>query len=164
MRVLGIDPGSSRTGFGVLDACPGRGAGEAVLVDAGVIRAGRGAMAARLARILEGLERVLAEHHPAEVAMEEVFHAKNARSALVLGQARGVALAAAGRAGLTVYEYAPSRVKLTVTGHGAAAKEQVRRVLALCLGAAPEELDASDAVGIALCHLRWRGGGKAGLR
>jgi crossover junction endodeoxyribonuclease RuvC len=154
VRVLGIDPGSTRTGFGVLDEDGGR---EPSLVGAGVIQAGRGSMPARLARILDGLERVLREFRPAEVAMEEVFHARNARSALVLGQARGVALAVAGRAGLPVHEYAPSRIKQTVAGHGAADKESVRRVLELCLGEAPAAPDASDAVAIALCHLRWRG-------
>jgi crossover junction endodeoxyribonuclease RuvC len=156
---LGIDPGSSRTGFGVLSA-EDDGRGPPRLVAAGVISVGRGAAAVRLARVLAGLERVLGEHRPDEVALEKVFHALNAKSALVLGQARGVALAAAGRAGLEVHEYAPSRIKLTVTGHGGAGKAQVRRVLELVLGEVPESLDASDAVAIALCHLRWRGPGR----
>jgi len=105
--------------------------------------------------IFEALERLLASHRPDAVAIEEVFTAKNARSALVLGHARGVALLAAARTGVAVHEYPARRVKQTITGSGAAEKDQVRRVLQLQLGEVPAELDASDALAVALCHLRF---------
>ena len=91
------------------------------------------------------------------LALEEVFHAKNAKSALVLGQARGVVLLAAGLAGVEVCEYAPRRIKQTVAGSGGADKRQVQRMLEAWLGRAPQQLDASDAVAVALCHLHWAG-------
>ena len=85
-----------------------------------------------------------------------MFHARNTKSALVLGQARGVTLLAAGLAGIRVHEYPARKIKQTVTGYGGADKQQVRKMLRAMLGEAPESLDASDALAVALCHLRWR--------
>lgn len=150
MRVLGVDPGSSCTGYGVLD-----GDREPRIVTSGVVRAGKGPLAERLARIHAGISEVLRDQRPEAVAVEEVFHARNARSALVLGHARGVVLLAAGQAGVPVHEYPARRVKQTITGNGNADKTQVRALLVRCLGSAPEQLDASDALAVALCHLRW---------
>ena len=151
MRVIGIDPGSSVTGYGVLDDA---GRDPRVIV-AGVIKTGRGALALRLWRILEEVERLLVDHQPEAMAVEEIFFARNAKSAMVLGHARGAALAAAGRAKIEVFEYAPRKVKQTVTGYGGAGKEQVRDILRATLGQIPDQLDASDALAVALCHLRW---------
>ena len=150
IRVLGIDPGSSCTGYGVLE----EDQGEPRVVASGVIRAPKGALAMRLAKIYSGLDEVLGVHQPDAVAVEEVFHARNAKSALVLGHARGVALLVAGLAGIEVHEYPTRKVKQTVTGHGGADKEQVRQVLGALLGEMPAQLDASDALAVALCHLR----------
>lgn len=153
MRVLGVDPGSSRTGFGVLEQLPGR----PQLLASGVIAGGRRSLPLRLALIFQGVQEVLGEFQPQVLALEKVFHAKNVNSALVLGQARGVVLLAAGLAGVEVCEYAPRRIKQTVAGNGAADKRQVQRMLEIWLGEAPRQLDASDAVAVALCHLHWAG-------
>lgn len=153
MRVLGIDPGSSCTGFGILD----ENQGKISVVAWGVIRCQKVPLPNRLTKIYLGLEEAIRDHRPGAVAVEEVFSASNAHSALVLGHARGVALLAAGQAGVAVFEYPSRTVRQTVTGNGAADKEQVRRVLKLILGQAPEQLDASDAIAVALCHLRWHG-------
>lgn len=151
MRVLGIDPGSTCTGYGVLED----GDGEPRIVASGVIRPPKGALSVRLNRIFAGLEEVISVHRPDAVAVEEVFHARNPKSALVLGHARGVALLAAGRADVPVHEYSTRKVKQTVTGHGNADKRQVRSILEALLGEVPAQLDASDALAVALCHLRW---------
>jgi len=127
---------------------------ETRVIASGVIRAPKGPLSERLARIFSGLDEVLRTHRPDAVAVEEVFQAKNTRSALVLGHARGVALLAAGLAGIGVHEYPTRKVKQTVTGHGNADKEQVRQILGATLGEVPTQLDASDALAVALCHLR----------
>ncbi len=154
MLVLGIDPGSQCTGYGLLDD-EGR---KPRLVASGVIRTKRGNLALRLGEIAKGVEVLLAEYQPDTVAVEEVFGGKNMRSVMVLGQARGAALAAVGKAGLPVSEYATRRIKKSVTGNGAASKQQVRLVLEALLGQMPEQLDATDAVAVAMCHLQWSGG------
>ncbi len=153
MRVLGIDPGSACTGYGVLED----GRGEPRVVASGVIRTPKGPLSLRLEKIFAKLEEVISAHRPDAVAVEEVFHARNPKSALVLGHARGVALLAAGRAGVCVHEYSTRKVKQTVTGHGKADKRQVRSILEAMLGELPAQLDASDALAVALCHLRWSG-------
>ena len=150
MRVLGIDPGSSCTGYGVLE----EDQSDPRVVASGVIRAPKGPLATRLARIFAGLDEILKNHRPDAVAVEEVFQAKNAKSALVLGHARGVALLVAGLAGIGVHEYPTRKVKQTVTGYGNADKEQVRQILGATLGELPAQLDESDALAVALCHLR----------
>ena len=149
MRILGIDPGSRATGFGVVEF-------EGSLlrhVASGVIRPPEGALAARLAHIFAELERVIAATRPDGSALEAVFASHNARSALVLGHARGAALLACGRAGLDVGEYAPAQVKTAVAGYGAAAKTQVQRMVQKLLGL-PESpaSDAADALAVAICH------------
>ncbi|NMB76587.1 MAG: crossover junction endodeoxyribonuclease RuvC [Myxococcales bacterium] len=151
MRVLGIDPGSACTGYGVLQSESGR----CRLIEAGVIRAPRGDLGRRLQCVYERLQTVIAEHRPEAAALEEVFAARNARSALVLGHARGVALLAARLADVPVFAYAARTVKKTVAGSGAADKRAVQRALRLQLQDVPEQLDASDAVALALCHLAW---------
>jgi crossover junction endodeoxyribonuclease RuvC len=150
--VLGIDPGSRRCGFGVV----ARRGTRLELVEAGVLAPGDLPVAARLAAIQDGLARVIARARPAEVSVEQVFSGASARSALVLGQARGVALAAAARAGLPVLEYAPSAVKLAFTGSGRASKDQMLRTARMLLGCEAALSDEADAIAIAVCHLARR--------
>jgi crossover junction endodeoxyribonuclease RuvC len=152
--VLGIDPGSRRCGYGVVS----RSGGRLELLESGVLEPGTLPMAQRLARILEGLAEVISRARPAEVSVEQVFAGASARSALVLGQARGVALAAAARAGLPVFEYAPAEVKAAFTGSGRATKEQMLRTARMLLGAAGGLADEADAIAVAVCHLARRAG------
>jgi len=154
VSVLGIDPGTRACGFGVVEASGRRLASPAY----GVIRLG-GELPVRLARLFEGLEEILSEHGPEVVAVEGVFTRRNPRSALVLGHARGVVLAAAGRAGLEVCEYAPATVKRTVAGSGRATKESVQTMVKRLVGISDQlAMDASDALAIAVCHLQHHGG------
>ena len=152
MIVLGIDPGSRRCGYGVV----ARSGARLELVESGVLAPGDLPMPARLAAILDGLAAVIARAGPAEVSVEQVFCGPSARSALVLGQARGVALAAAARAGLPVFEYAPSEVKLAFTGSGRASKEQMLRTARMLLGVTASLSDEADAIALAVCHLARR--------
>ena len=155
MRILGIDPGSGRTGYGCIDASGSR----CELVACGAIAAPSGCpFPDRLVRIFDGLAEVLAAHRPACVAVEQVFHGRNALSALKLGHVRGVALLAAARAGLPVAEYAAASVKQAVVGYGRAEKRQVQRMVALLLGLdePPSPHDAADALAVAVCHA-WAG-------
>ncbi|WP_242341282.1 crossover junction endodeoxyribonuclease RuvC [Anaeromyxobacter sp. SG66] len=155
MIALGIDPGSRRCGYGVV----AREGTRLVVLASGVLVPGADRpMAERLARILEGLAEVIRRSGPAEVSVEQVFCGVSARSALVLGQARGVALAAAAQAGLPVFEYAPSEVKLAFTGSGRASKDQMLRTARMLLGAAPDLSDEADALAVAVCHLARRAG------
>ena len=152
MRALGIDPGSSITGFGVVEYTA---AGYAH-IDSGVVRSDASQpLPERLATIHAAICRIIAEAQPDEVAVEEVFVARNARAALVLGQARGVVLLAAAQAGLPVTGYAPRQMKQTLVGYGNADKAQVgdmvRRLLAL--PGVPHPADVGDALAMALCHL-----------
>lgn len=167
ITVIGIDPGSQRTGWGVVREV----SGVLALVECGVVRTGAGRAAPvgggdsgfsrRLARIYHELGEVLARHRPDQAAMEQVFTAKNAASALKLGQARGAAVAACAAAGLDVSDYAPTLVKKSLVGTGRAEKEQVafmvRRLLNVRAEAAARwPLDASDALAVAICHLGMR--------
>lgn len=151
MRVLGIDPGSETTGWGVVEGT----ARKYHLVAFGAVRAGpRERFAARLLKISEGVEDLLMRFEPDVCSIEEAFFAVNAQTALKLGQVRGVVLLAAERARVEIAEYAPRLVKQTVVGYGAAEKHQVQemvRVL-LALKTAPTPLDASDALAVAICH------------
>jgi crossover junction endodeoxyribonuclease RuvC len=152
VRIVGIDPGSERTGYGCVDS-DGR---RHRLVTCGAITAAAGdAFPDRLARIHRELAAFLATTRPECVAVESVFHAVNARSALKLGHARGVALLAAVEAGCTVVEYTPAEVKRAVVGYGRADKRQVQQMIKLLLGLekAPSPYDASDALAVAICHL-----------
>jgi len=151
MRVLGIDPGSRRTGFGVIEVT-GR---EARAIAFGVLPGLGDSMPARLLSIGLGLDRVLDEHAPDAVSVEQAFHAKNPRSTLILGQVRGLVLWLAARRGLTVHEFAPRAVKLSVTGQGGAGKPQVAAMVQRLLALDTHPVaDAADALAIALCCAR----------
>lgn len=170
ITVIGIDPGSQRTGWGVVREV----SGVLSLVECGVVRTGstRGGQEAaaaaqesdfsrRLARIYHELAAILGRHRPDQAAMEQVFTAKNAASALKLGQARGAAVAACAAAGLHVADYAPTLVKKSLVGTGRAEKEQVAFMVRRLLNLRPEAaakwpLDASDALAVAICHLGMR--------
>ena len=152
MIVLGVDPGTAATGYGVVER-PASGPDR--LIECGVIRPpAREPLERRLAVIHEEITLLLTRHHPDAVAVETVFVSQNARSALVLGQARGVILLAAAQAGLTVAEYAPRQIKAAVVGAGGASKPQVGQMVArlLRLKSAPEPADAADGVAVALTH------------
>ena len=158
MRILGIDPGSLRLGYGVIE-CGGPGGSKVSYVECGVISgAAREARIARLAEIGRGLRDLMAEVRPDAVAMEEAFYGTNVQSTLALGEARGVAICVASERGLTVTGYPPATVKQTVVGHGRATKEQVGFLVRalLSLRRTPES-DAADALAIAICHARRQG-------
>ena len=163
LRILGLDPGSRVTGYGVIEEI---GRGKASLVSAGVVRTpDKEEFSLRLKIIFEGLREVIARHCPNEAAVEDVFAAKNVRSALKLGQARGVALLAAAQSGLPVFEYPPAVVKMSLVGAGRADKEQVRAMVARLLRCPRDlPLDASDALAAALAHLHTRKLGSRGMR
>ena len=153
MFVLGIDPGLTRTGYGVVAS---RG-GTIHAVAAGVIRTDpAAAIEERLAELHRDLTTVVADHQPDEVAIEQVFVNQNRRTAISVARASGVALLVAGTAGLAVTEYTPSAVKMALVGYGNADKQQVQRVVAMRLGltAAPRPADAADALAVGLCHLQ----------
>ncbi len=149
-RVLGIDPGSRKTGYGVIDVQ----GGKLYFVACGVVKTTpQYSFSHRLNEIFEGINEVVQLHDPVVAAVEDVFMANNPRSALKLGHARGAAVVAAMQSGLMVYDYSPRVVKQAVAGYGQAAKEQVQhmvRVL-LNLNAAPSP-DAADALAVAICH------------
>jgi crossover junction endodeoxyribonuclease RuvC len=152
MRVFGIDPGSERTGYGCVET-DGR---RHRLVTCGAIVASAGdSFPTRLARIHRELLARLAECRPELVVVENVFYAANARSALKLGHARGVAILAAVEAGCEVLEYTPAEVKRAVVGYGRADKRQVQQMIKLLLGLekAPTPHDAADALAVAICHV-----------
>lgn len=148
--VLGIDPGTAVTGYGVV-AFDGR---TATLVECGVIRTtAKDPLPQRLLEIHEGVEELIARHRPDTMAVESVFYAKNVRTTIVLGHARGVILLAAQKAALTIHEYPPAEIKKAITGTGAATKAQVQFMVArlLRLKTAPQPADAADGVAAALC-------------
>jgi crossover junction endodeoxyribonuclease RuvC len=162
VRIVGIDPGSERTGYGCVET-DGR---RHQLIACGAITAAAGdPFPIRLARIHRELASLFAKTRPDCVAVESVFHAVNARSALKLGHARGVALLAAVEAGCEIVEYTPAEVKRAVVGYGRAEKRQVQQMIKLLLGLArpPSSSDASDALAVAICHVH-SSGFKAGLR
>jgi len=152
VRIFGIDPGSERTGYGCVET-DGR---RHQLVACGAIAAPTGdTFPNRLARIHAELSTLLASYRPDCVAIENLFHATNVRSALKLGHARGVAMLAAVEAGCQVVEYTPAEIKRAVVGYGRAEKHQVAQMVKLLLGltAAPSSHDAADALAVAICHL-----------
>ena len=163
MRVFGIDPGSDRTGYGCIDS-DGR---RHQLVLCGAVRAGAGiTYAEQLSIIYRELTALLLLHRPECVAIENIFYAVNARSALRLGHARGVAMLAAIEAGVTVVEYTPAEIKRAVVGYGRAEKPQVGQMVKILLGldAIPKPHDAADALAVAICHLHNGGTKQAGLK
>ncbi len=152
MRILGIDPGSETTGWGVIEGNERR----YELVEYGAVRAPAGGeFAGRLLKISDGVEAVIERLRPDACAIEETFFATNVKTALKLGHARGVAMLAAARARLPISEYSPRLIKQTVVGYGAAEKHQVQEMvrLLLKLTSAPEPHDAADALAVAICHL-----------
>ena len=156
MRVFGIDCGTECTGYGVVevDETPRRPRLKAIAAG-GIVLAKKDPLPTRLARVYAELTALMALHEPAMVAIEDVFFSANAKSALKLGQVRGVALLAAANMGLPVAEYAPLSVKSSVVGYGLAKKEQVQFMVArlLELEREPEPADAADALAIAICHI-----------
>ncbi len=151
MRVLGIDPGSRITGYGIVE----RQGNRLVHIDNGAIFTDTSPdFAGRLKRIFDGLSEVIAQYHPEQVAVENIFFSTNVQSALKLGQARGAAIVAAVHAGLPVAEYTALQVKQAVVGQGRAEKGQVQQMLKALLGL-PEiaQADASDALAVAVCHI-----------
>lgn len=158
MKVLGIDPGSRTTGWGIVEKGPG---GALRHIANGAISAGESlSLPERLFFISRGLEDVIREHGPEAVAIESVFTHKNVRSAIMLGHARGVALLSAASNNLPVFEYAPMTIKLSVTGFGAAEKDQVKKMVSMLLKTpAPVKNDASDALAAAICHIHHIRGG-----
>ncbi|MBA2338882.1 MAG: crossover junction endodeoxyribonuclease RuvC [Pyrinomonadaceae bacterium] len=159
MRILGVDPGSETTGWGVVEG----DARRSRLIEYGVVRSSvRERFPARLLNISVGLEKVIERFAPEVCAVEEAFFAVNVKTALKLGQVRGAILLTAERAGLEIAEYSPRLVKQTVVGYGAAEKHQVQEMVRLLLGlnSAPQPHDAADALAIAICHFHHAGIGK----
>jgi crossover junction endodeoxyribonuclease RuvC len=150
--VLGIDPGTAITGFGLVKS----DAGDLALVGCGVITTpAKESLPARLQTIYRELTRIVAAYRPAEAAVEELFFSKNVRTALAVGHARGVILLALADATLPIYEYTPLQVKQTVTGYGQADKKQMQEMVRLILGLREilQPDDAADAVAVAICHI-----------
>jgi crossover junction endodeoxyribonuclease RuvC len=153
VRVLGLDPGSRTTGFGVIDA----GAVSPRYVASGAIRASAGDVATRLHEIYTGVAALVAEYRPGEIAIERVFVHRNPDSALKLGQARGAALCGTFASGARLYEYSPREIKLGVVGSGAAEKHQIQRMVTTLLSLEGRlGADAADALAVALCHAHGR--------
>lgn len=153
MRVLGIDCGSEYTGYGIVEQDD---TGCLCHICSGAIRLpARQALELRLKTISDALDAIIAEHHPELVAIEDVFYAVNAKSALKLGHVRGVAMLAAAQAKLSVVAYSPLSIKSAVVGYGRAEKAQVQHMVTrlLKLPAIPEPPDVADALAIAICHL-----------
>ena len=149
IRILGIDPGSQITGFGVIEY---RGL-KPLYIASGCIRVAKVPLFERLVRIYEGLSEVLTEYDPTMVAIEKIFVHKNVSSALTLGHARGVAVLVMAKAALPIFEYTPRQIKKSVVGYGAAEKTQVQEMMRLLLGLSgvPQQ-DAADALAVAMCH------------
>lgn len=155
MRVLGVDPGTAVTGYGVIETGNGL-PGMGHLLECGIIRFGRrSSLPHRLAELHAGIAELILRHRPQALALENAFYHKNARTTLVLGHARGVVLLAAEQAGLEIAEYAPATVKKTVAGAGAARKGQVAVMVArlLRLDEPPHPADAADGVAVALTYI-----------
>ena len=152
MIVLGVDPGASTTGYGVVSRGPN---GTVSLLECGVIRTDASTpLARRLKEIFEGITDVLTRHPASVVAVEGVFYSKNVRTTVVLGHARGAVLLAATMRDVPVAEYSPAEIKNAVVGHGRATKEQVQFMIQrlLRLKSPPQPADAADGVAVALCH------------
>jgi len=149
--VMGIDPGVANTGFGVVRLAGGRMSA----VDGGVVQAPPGTpLETRLARIHAELEKLIAWHEPVAVALEDLFFGKNVRSAVAVGQARGVVMLAAAQHHVPCFDYTPQAVKMSVCGSGAAPKGQVQQMVGALLGLSrpPESDHAADALAVAICH------------
>jgi len=160
MRVLGVDPGLTRCGFGVVDGTVGQ---ALTMIDVGVIRTPSDLdIARRLHQLEQGIEARILKHRPDVVAVERVFSQHNVRTVMGTAQASGIAMLVAARHGIPVYLHTPSEVKAAVTGSGRADKAQVTQMVTrlLRLTEAPRPADAADALALAMCHI-WRGGAQA---
>jgi crossover junction endodeoxyribonuclease RuvC len=158
LRVLGIDPGTAITGYGVVE---GEGDNLALVTYGAITTSSRQPLPERLQQIYRQLRALIVEWQPESAAVEELFFSKNARTALAVGHARGVALLALTEAGLPIQEYKPAEVKQAVAGYGGAPKEQIQGMvqLLLSLDEIPRPDDAADALAVAICHFhsaRWR--------
>jgi crossover junction endodeoxyribonuclease RuvC len=151
VKIFGIDPGSERTGYGCVES---DGSRHRIIISGAISSSAGTSLPEKLLKIHTGLAALLAECRPDCVAIENLFHAANARSALKLGHARGVAMLAAVEAGLPVAEYTPAEIKRAVVGYGRAEKHQVQQMVKLLLGLAtlPSPHDAADALAVAICH------------
>ena len=152
MIVLGIDPGLGNTGYGVLSSINN----EFKLLDYGVIKTNsKDNLANRLNIIFDGVSKLIVQYNPSIFSIEEIFYSNNVKSSLLLGHARGVAIAAASTRKIIVYEYSARKIKQSLTGNGNAHKDQVRFMVKnlLKMDTVPKSNDASDALGIALCYL-----------
>jgi len=160
VRIFGIDPGSVRTGYGCVDT---DGTRHRLVMCGALATSSTASVPERLRTIHDGLSDLLRECSPECVAIESLFHARNVRSALLLGHARGVAVLAAVKAGLPMAEYSPTAIKVAVTGYGRAEKSQLQHMIKLLLGldTVPTPHDASDALAVAICHAHVSG--RAGL-
>jgi crossover junction endodeoxyribonuclease RuvC len=154
VRIIGIDPGLQRTGWGIVDACGNR----LSFVACGTVTSTASAeLAHRLVELHDGLAAIIADHAPDEAAVEETFVNSNPTATLKLGQARGIALLVPAKAGLTVGEYAPNLIKKTIVGAGHADKTQVQHMIGILLPKATwTGADAADALAIAICHAHHR--------
>jgi crossover junction endodeoxyribonuclease RuvC len=152
VRIFGIDPGSDRTGYGCVET---DGSRRRVIACGVITNPAAAPFPEKLLRIHSRLALLLADCRPDSVAIENLFHAANVRSALKLGHARGVAMLAAVEAGVPVVEYTPAEIKRAVVGYGRAEKQQVQAMVKVILGLAspPEPHDAADALAVAICHL-----------
>ena len=151
-RILGIDPGTVAMGYGVIDSIDGK----LTPVDFGVINTPpRSPIGERLSFLYRRLEEIIDNYRPVTTAVEQPFIAKNAKSALAIGQAQAIAILAASNRKIPVHEYTPTQVKQSVTNYGASSKEQIQQMVKLQLGLAeiPKPNDAADALAVALCHL-----------
>jgi crossover junction endodeoxyribonuclease RuvC len=158
--VLGIDPGTASTGFGVVE----RRGGVLASLGGGVISTrAEEPLERRLAAISSCLQDLIAAHRPAALAVEDIFFGRNVRTAFAVGQARGAVLATAGAGGIPCFAYTPQAVKLAVCGSGRAAKDQVQRMVAALLGLddPPKSDHAADALALAICHANQAGGIRA---
>ena len=152
MKVLGIDPGLGNTGYGIVSAVNN----NFELIDFGVIKTNsKDKLAHRLQIIFNEISQLITDHKPNIFSIEEIFYSKNVKSSLLLGHARGVAIAAASTRKIIVYEYSARKIKQSLTGNGNAHKDQVRFMVKnlLKIDTVPKSNDASDALGIALCYL-----------
>ena len=161
MRVLGVDCGTGRTGYGVIES---DGRAHRMLAAGLIHTLSRVPLERRLAEIARGLREVIREHRPDAAAVEEVFYAVNVKTALKLAHVRGVALLVIAEAGLEFGEYSPLEIKTSVVGYGRAEKHQVQMMVQSLLGldSQIESEDAADALAVAICHATRRGAGKAG--
>ena len=153
MIILGIDPGTITTGYGVIEAEDD----EATLVDCGALTASqRSPMGERLSYIYQGLSEIIDRFNPDVMAIESPFVAKSVKAALAIGRAQAIAILAAAEGKIPTHEYSPAEVKKRVTDYGVSTKEQVQEMVRLQLGLAeaPHPTDAADALAVALCHLR----------